>query len=664
VIASLAACPAVAAETGASTNRMVVAETMVVTARERETPLSQTPGSIGVISLDDIRDRRAVSLSDLAGLTPGVARNSDGPWGSDINIRGLSRESVVMLVDGVRVNTATDLGGRFGFLDPLAIERVEILKGPISSLYGSGSIGGVVHVLTRKGKFADQPEWHGGASARGSLNPDGFGGFAFGDYDSPDFYLYAGQSYRDYGSYRAGGGEEVPNTQFQDNGTHLRAGYKASRFYRVEGNVQYFRGRDIGIPGSGTSTLPAAADVTYRDATRGMVSLVNTFLPGGDSFKESRLNLYYQYIERDVVVDRFSAANALQEITPTGKHDTYGAKWFNVLELGEHHVTVGPDVWRRHLISTRTRVFKDGRRVEDEPLPESSFLSAGAFVEDDWRVAPAVNLNGGGRWDFIRVENDATAQWPEGDEEDGSWDLHLGGTWDLADALSVKLVGGSGYRAASLEERFQYLELGGGKVKYGAPDLDPERSLFAECGLNLHESRWEGQASVFYNQLSDMIGERTVDAATIVNANIREAEIYGVELESRWRPASDWRVYGNVSYAVGRDTSDDEYLAGVPPLGGLVGVAYGGETGPRGRLETVFAARQDKVPDGADEAPGWMTVNAELGWRFLKAGTEHEISVGVNNLFDTEYRNYLSTYRRPEFSEPGRSCDVSYRLAF
>ena len=118
-----------------------------------------------MIERRDIAERQAVAIPDLMNEVPGAARNADGPWASDVIIRGLGRESVVFLIDGARVNTATDLGGRFGLIDPMEVERIEILKGPVSSLYGSGSIGGVVSVVTRGGRFTPSPATSGGVAA-------------------------------------------------------------------------------------------------------------------------------------------------------------------------------------------------------------------------------------------------------------------------------------------------------------------------------------------------------------------------------------------------------------------------------------------------------------------------------------------------------------------
>lgn len=647
----------------ARSNRL---DPIVVTARGRGIPVSKTPGGIGVVGNVAISQSAAVSIPDLLDLVAGVSRSADGAWGADVNIRGLSRNSVILLIDGCRVNTATDIGARFGFVEPMGVKQIEILKGPISSLYGSGSIGGVVNVITRNGRFSKQPEWDGGILGSLWSNPEGFNTFGYTSFNSPRFYAYASQSFRDHGSYTDGNGDEVRNSQFEDRQTKLALGCRLSETCRSEVNIQYFLGKDIGIPGSGTAPLPSAADVTYPETERGLISLVTTCDPRGGVLKESGVNLYYQYIDRRVRIDNFPALHPMHAVCPWADHDTCGIKWQNTLEIaGGHSVLAGLDAWQRQMTSYRVKYFKNGTIMEDKPLPDSSFTSVGVFVEDDWIQADTWIFNAGGRMDAIHVKNEATANWVASDEDENGWNLHLGLTWKPIYELSMTVIGAGGYRAASLEERYQYLELGDGWAKYGNPDLDPERSLFAEYGVN-----WQGDTlalgvSAFCNQLQDLIGEESQGTDTIVNRNINEAYIHGYEIESMWLPVIGIEVYGNLAYVEGRDTRTREPLPAITPLSGLVGTAYGrGGKGMWTCIEMAYAAKQNRIPHGFDETPGWVTVDVRWGYSFTKGEATHAFYVGVDNLFNETYRNHLTTYRGPKFNEPGRSfiaaCDISF----
>ncbi|MDD4873023.1 MAG: TonB-dependent receptor [Kiritimatiellae bacterium] len=651
-------------ENTASNRLRSITDPIIVTAKGIAAPVSATPGGIGVLEGDVLRQSEGISISDFLSTVPGVSKTADGAWGSDVNIRGLTRDSVILLIDGARVNTSTDIGARFGLVDPLEVARVEILKGPISSLYGSGSVGGVVNIITRSGEFTDEARCGGGFSSMYSDNPQGYNSFGFASLNTPSTYYYVSQTWRDHQSYKDGAGREVHNTQFMDSESKLRFGQKIGEHDVFTANIQYFEGRDIGVPGGGTAPLPSAADVTYEAAERGLFSVAYTTTPNGRYFRKSSLDLYYQYIERRVNIDHFPASSPIFAVKPEGRHDTYGSKWINIADIGKHEVSTGLDVWQRIYDGTRNKYLKNGKVTQDKPLPDSRFTSSGVFAEDDWKLLKTFWINAGARLDAINVRNDSTTVWPENTSNDNSWNAHLGGTWKMTDKLSMKMVGASGYRVASLEERFQVLDLGGGITKYGNPDINPERSMFFEYGVN-----WTGDelflgASVFVNRLDDLIGERIVDNTRIINANINEATIHGMEAECRYQLVYHVMVYGNICYIVGEDTGSNEYLPGIAPINGLTGIYYGTGTGPWARIETLFAAKQDKVPDNVNKSAGWATVDARIGWNFKGQMVDQSIYVGVNNLFDKNYRNYLTTYRGNEFNEPGRSVFAGYEIMF
>lgn len=651
-----------AAQTGDSS--ALVLDPLVITAAGESRPVSQTPGGTSVITEEDINTREAASLPNLLELTPGVHKTSDSTWGSDISIRGLSRESVIMLIDGCRVNTATDINARFGLIEPDEIKRIEILKGPISSLYGSGSTGGVVNVITRSGEFTKEPEVRGALLTSGMSNPLGFKTYGFAEYDRPESFFYGSQSYRNFDSFKDGLGQTMHNSQFVDYESKLKTGYKLTDTQTAEGQLQYYQGDEVGIPGSGTAPLPQAGDVTYPVIRRGLANIVHTYQPDSDIYKESKLNVYYQFIDRRVRIDNFPPASPLVEIKPEADHNTAGTTWTNKLELAKHTLLGGLDVWQRNLDSSRVRELKTGQFISDIPLPDSFYRSAGAFAEDSWDVTQRFTLSTGARADQIHVENDATPQFADKQTDDTAWNAHLGATVKLLEDLNVTVIGARGYRAASLEERYTFLDLGGGKIKLGNPDLEPESSEFFETGLHYVKETFKLSLSGFFNKLDDLIAEQVVDPQTIVNENINKAKIYGTEAEAHWFLAEVWQLYGNLAYAVGKDTLNDEDLPGIAPLGGLAGLRYQEPKGIWGYLELNFAAAQTKTPPGVAASSPWQTLNFRVGYDFDAVHTAQTVFAGVDNIFDENYRDYLTTSRGFTFNEPGRAFLAGYQVRF
>lgn len=649
----------------------------VVTARGVESSISQTPGGIGVVEAEEIAIDQPISLSDQLSRIPGVGTSSDSAWGSSVNIRGMGRGSLVYNIDGARVNTATQINAQFGTLDPNEIERVEVLKGPISALYGSGSIGGVVNVITRKGEYTSEPTMRSYLTGSYTSNLDGFNTYANTSYNSPDFWIYGSASYRDHDSYEAGDGEEIANSQFRDHQAKLRVGVKWLKG-ESDFQVQFHEGENIGIPGTGVAPLPAAADVTYPRTNRTLLSFDHKIEDINEYFKESAIKVYYQSIDRRVRIDNFPAASPVKMITPKADHETWGAKWQNVFNLGSHQVVAGLDLWNWSLDSARTKYLANGLTIEDKPLPNADYLSGGAFAEDNWILGKGWSLNYGGRLDYISVSNDDNYLYtkppspkaanplitPSQTRDDLSWNMHAGLTWNFMPDWSMSLLTASAYRAASMEERFSYITLGSGAEKRGNPDLEPERSLFLEYGLHYDRKNLGLSASAYANFLRDLISEQIISPTLVQYENVDEALIWGGELEGYWMVLPGARLYATLAYCRGEDTENNEYLPFIPPLNGLAGLRYDHDSGLWARMEIHWASDQDQTPSSVETTDGWQTVGLRLGYRFDIKQTRQELVLGVENVFDEDYRDYLSTSRGIELKDPGFNFLAVYRLWF
>ncbi len=642
-------------------------ETTIVSARGYETLLSSTPGGVDTVMGSAIFEDVPASVSDLADFMPGVTRSGDSPWGSDINIRGLSRNAVVVLVDGSRLETPTPINARLGMIDPSSIERIEVLKGPISSLYGSGSLGGVVNIITKGGQFSDTPTFGGSFSLTAKSNPSGFTSSLWASWAAPDHYLDVFLSGRDFDSYEDGDGREMRNSQYSDWQAIIKAGYKLNDHSTLRTQIQYSDASNIGIP-AGHQYLPAHGQwVTYPETSRGLFDLSYTLQPQGKYWQESELKLFYHFNRRNVIINRFPAPAPIDHLRLKADHDTYGAKWQNKIETDKHTIVAGIDAWHRTLWSKRMRFLKNGRSVQDKAIPDSTFTSIGIFAEDSWEVNDRLTLSFGARLDSIEVENNAFGPWDARNEEDISWNAHFGAVYELTDSLSTKAIISSGYRSPSLEERYAYINLGGGSVLLGNPDLNSERSIFFEWGFDWTTEDVNLSATAFYNGLDDFVVVQGIQGTPHQGyANVSKARIYGVELKGEWKFADCYTLYGNLSYTNGKDTELNDELPNIAPFSGLVGIRYKNDNGFWGLLETQFAADQDDTPAGTSPVDGWEVVNLRIGYDFEVGKTKQSIYVGVDNLFDATYQNYLSSSRSGTVSliEPGRSFNMGWKAEF
>ena len=294
---------------------------LVVTARGYGAEISATPGGVGAVEAEEIRQTAPAGVADAASRIPGVDRSDDSPWGSDMVIRGLGRDSVVLLIDGMRANTTTDINGRFGLASPLDVARVEVLKGPVSALYGTGSTGGVVNVVTKAGEFSPEPHWSGETTLAAESNPGGCDLYGNAGYSSPDLWVFGAGSSRSHESYREGGGDTVHNSQYEDRSGRLALATAWNGLHQTRFDVQRAEAREVGIPGSGTAALPSNADVTLAHEYRTMAQVRHAFTPEDSALEKSELALGYQKIERNPRIDEFTSGQ-VEWIKPHADHET------------------------------------------------------------------------------------------------------------------------------------------------------------------------------------------------------------------------------------------------------------------------------------------------------------------------------------------------------
>ncbi|TYT75553.1 TonB-dependent receptor plug domain-containing protein [Desulfobotulus mexicanus] len=656
---------------------IILLERVIVSARGSETPISQTPGGTALMDGASLLRSSPLGVTDALTRIPGLSVSPDSPWGSEINIRGLGRNRVIFLIDGARVHTSTDINARFGLVDTADIERVEVLKGPVSALYGSGSIGGVVNIITKKGNFSPVPSFHGSLITTFRDNPEGYGIHGRIQYNAPDYWLYASGSRRDHKNYKDGSGDKIHNSQFEDHGGNVKAGYRWNSLHSTRIQHQYLEGKNIGIPGRGEASMPQTADVTYPETLRTLTQLTHTFIPDQGLLQQSELNIFHQKIERNVRIDQLPPSGPLS-IHPSADHDTWGLKLLNSMKKGNHAFTLGADIWEWEMTSSRTRHFRDQTTGIDTPLADAKQLSAGVFGENNWRIHPSFSLNMGGRMDFIRAESKDHYAWiipqtPDAPNpltrkadhhENMSWDLHAGLAWNFVPGWSMTFLGASSYRAPDLMERFKYIHLGQYAV-YGTPDLDPERSRFFEYGLHYVQQNLAASISAFINDLDDLIVEKRINSERHEMQNIERARIYGAEAELEYRFSGHWHAASNLAWTRGENRSEKHDLTGIPPLNGLLGIRHSPATGLNGHLELLWATKQTKVAPEEKTTPGWTSLNTGISYIFRQTKTIHEFALKVNNLMDTSYREHLSTGRKPaELNAPGRSLAASYTLEF
>jgi outer membrane receptor protein involved in Fe transport len=471
----------------------------------------------------------------------------------------------------------------------------------------------------------------------------------------------------------------VPNSYFGDWDISADAGVKL--FGKHSFDVVYQRSQtdDAGIPG-GSSLFPATAIVKYTLARRELFKAEYTIPAISESFSSLVIRASRQNIERDVDL----IANPKLTKTPHADHNTETVQIeAAIIPIEGHYVTIGAEVWQRSISSGR-ETYKLGNDtvLEEVPLPNSSFTSAGIYAQDEWKIIPQyTTLVIGGRYDGIRVHNDVTYDtlwlkyggqlvippnrtilWPEHTSNTKSWSVNAGVQQNILKCLDASFLFSTAFRTPALEELYAYLS-NTTPPHVGNPNLQPEKSLSLDCALHVHLQNIALTADVYYNTYQNLVGDTLgifENAPAYVKANIGEARIYGYELSLDGEPLDALTIRSSLSYTRGEDTKTNSNLGQIVPLRGNLAADY--LIQKIGNIHADCEIVDDKTQLAKSELSlgGYALFNAGLSTTSLEVfGTYFKLSAGIQNIFDRAYVNFLSTLRGNLNNEPGRNISIS-----
>jgi len=220
------------------------------------------------------------------------------------------------------------------------------------------------------------------------------------------------------------------------------------------------------------------------------------------------------------------------------------------------------------------------------------------------------------------------------------------------------------YRAPSLEERYQFIELGGATY-LGDVNLAAEKGNTADIGVRIHTARFSLRANAFINAMNDLvIDERRSDTLYAKN-NLGEALLQGGEVTLEYNPFSVFVLHVNAAYVRGRDTGNESDLPQMPPLSTRIGLRMPVSGLLTAELLFTAAADQDAVAEGEAATPGYGLLHLRLrSEAFRFSGVSAVLYAGVDNVFDRSWRRHLSTLRGIIVDEPGRNVFFRIHLLF
>ena len=577
---------------------------IVVTATRTEISTAQVGSSISVLTAKEIEERQYSFTVDALRSLPGITVSQNGPFGgsASIRIRGAASDQTLVLIDGVVVNDPASPGAGFNFatLDPNDIERIELLRGPQSTLYGSQAIGGVVNIITKR---ATGPFAVSGFVEAGSFNTLRSGITVAGKEGEAD-YRVSLSGISTNGISKAD--ENDGNTEedgYRNYTIGANVGSNLTEILRVEGSLRYSDSRNEFDASGGVSGDGDRVGHTRELQTSGTVYL-STF----EGQLENSLTASHTMIDRD------NESNGVRSFSTTGLRTAFEY-------LGEVSMS---NYWNAIV----------GLKTEDTEIrDQSSIRTDSIFGQVQVLPIDGLSLIGGIRYD----DHESTG---------GVTTLRFTGAYSLAETGTVfRASWGEGFKSPT---PFQLTFFCCGATAPN-PNLKPEESQGWDAGIeqSFDNGKYDLQVN-YYEQ--DVTNQINFSFGIGGYENLDRVETSGWEFIATARPF-DWvDVSANFTHQTATDLATGSQLVRVPANLASLNIT----TRPLEKLTVGGSVTyNDDETDNNGLVADWIRVDLRSAYQLTD---EVELFGRVENLFDEQYQDILG------FGTPGLSGFVGIRV--
>lgn len=557
---------------------------VVVTATRTPKTISRVAASIAVITAEEIAATGATRLDEVLRDVVGLQIVSNGPAGAVAtpSIRGSESAQVLVLLNGVRLNSPQL--GLFNLSDlPVAlgeIERIEVLRGPASALYGSNALGGVIQIFTRA------PE----------ADPLTFFSWSEGRFDTRSLNFSTAHK-KDGVRYRLGAGLERSqgfreNSDLDQFNLEGMFGFDLGTDFDLEVSA-YHLDKEIGVPGSTTFLSPLA-----RQEDKNTLATLTLSGPVGPVALTVR-GIYERSRNQYEDPDAFPPADDTHLV------ETFGAELQGELQNGSHSLLFGSDFYRDELDSTALGKLDENRW---------SLFSQYEIEATSWSTL-LLGLRYDAHSDFNNELSPRAAV-----------------LFSLTETTRLRASASKAFRAPTLNDRF-WPDTGWTK---GNPDLDPETAWEYEMALDQGLSTWgDLSLAVFQRDAEDLITWQEVSPFVWSPVNVNKARIWGTEAEIDLRLNQLFGAGANYTYLHPKDRATDKYIAGKPKHQAHLYLEIGPVKEFRLRLDGRYVRNYSQ---SSQKDNNYTVVDAALTRPLtLNNSLDLKCSITVKNLFDKEY---------------------------
>lgn len=690
---------------------------IIITANRQAQAIEDVPQQVIVIDKSDIEQNVALDITDVLKKNAGIDVIQYPGLLSGIGIRGFQPQ-----FSGLNQRSLLLLNGRPAGTTNLAlinvqdIERIEVLKGPASALYGSQAMGGVVNVITRKSRGSINTQLYAeyGSFSRFQAGVQTGGNITNRlDFDASFNLLDRAQNFRlgDGNVFRRlfdndeatktffdettavvddtqGDGEIRPNTTLNNYSGSLRLGYQLNEQWRIDVSGGQFVGRNVDLPG----------DIAVGSTGAGRKNIdryTGDFKLSGQLSEKNRLH-FTAYIasegSENITLNDFAGNPVPAFRSFTEDNRWWGLQIQDISEFGNHSLTVGLDY---NHARTRSQLFGQDGSILNPFSPNYSNISTGLYAQGQLNFLDnRLVINPGLRYDIITFDVEGGsllfAEQSGGRETNPFFSPSLAAQYRLFKSFKIHgsvgraFVNPNSFQVAGFSEQIVGDRLI--TVTEGNPDLDNENSVTWDLGLEYdsYDLGLRLDVTYFRTVVRDRITTRTETPFGLVNnagdtitaisrfVNADESEISGLEVQASY----DFGALSNYDYslrlffngtalfraedvAVGLDgNSSTSEIRDVANLNLNYGIEYDNLKWLQARLTGRYVGQQMDF-DFNDplfpliEYPGFMVLDAVISYTYQQ---KHKVSLFINNITDENY------YEKRGFNLPGRAFFLRYTL--
>ncbi|MGX5667037.1 TonB-dependent receptor plug domain-containing protein [Rhizobium daejeonense] len=696
--------------TGKKTGRPSATEPMGATFAEPESA-HQASQTVSVVERSWIDTTTPKSTVDILADVPGVTISRNGGLGGQIYLRGFNSNDwrSSFYIDGNRFRGRNTL--QYMLIAPEEIERVEVIRGPASLLYGSDALTGVVNVITRQPDYDTSGDWRiagGGSSVSYNSNGNGLVGSQDLTIVGHDFDITGTLTGRRSSDYESHAGT-VENSDYKALGGSMVVGYTP-----VEGQRLEFVYRDQYVESGRAGGVGGVPGAPYRAAREdplqvhmGRVNYSGDFTDGLFDHIEASAYVDKFYTELEVQANNFNSAGQLTRNTATRNYvvdptviggNVKGSIPWEQGEWGTGKTTVGLD-WMHESRSggesssvvtnynpSTGAVTSTTSTARTKSSPDTTQANIGAFMLNEWTPVDPLTISLGGRYDWYRTTSDLSplpsALLPYFEDNNMSTNSALTGGAGFVYRLTPEfdLIGniGTSYREPQNSEMFAFTN--GATLTIPNPELKPEEGVSYELGAAWHSGDVGIQVTGFHNRYRNLIvtAQNVLYEGARVNQrqNVGNAEITGVEAEMRWQATDSINIFGKISTLHATDVDTNQTLPYIAPVTGSIGLQYSPpDSGYSLIANAEWAGDKHHITSSEYPTDGYIVANLYGRFDLEKMISENykgtTLTFGIENIFDTEYVSPSTTVSvasaRSMYNplvEPGRSFSLKLEHRF